>query len=117
MSPALITLLVGPAILLPLAWYALARPQVRGATWYGVLLLAIAFWSLAYARELSATRIEDKVLALQIKYLAVVLLPPGWLGFILSFVGSPPDRVRRRVLPLALISAAMLALAWTNQWH
>jgi signal transduction histidine kinase len=117
MSPALITLLVGPAILLPLAWYALARPQVRGATWYGVLLLAIAFWSLAYAWELSATRVEDKVLALQIKYLAVVLLPPGWLGFILSFVGSPPDRVRRRVLPLALISAAMLALAWTNQWH
>ena len=99
MSPGLITLLAGPAILIPLAGYAIARRRVRGAGWYAVLLLSIAFWSLAYAWELSAQLHATKLLALRIKYLAVVLLPSGWIGFILAFVGSPAEHVRRRVLP------------------
>jgi PAS domain S-box-containing protein len=117
MSPGLIALLAGPAILVPLAGYAIARRRVRGAGWYAVLLLSIAFWSLAYAWELSAQVHATKALALRIKYLAVVLLPTGWIGFILSFVGSPAERLRRQVLPVAAVSAMMLALAWTDGWH
>jgi PAS domain S-box-containing protein len=117
MSAGLVALFAGPAILIPLACYALAHRQVRGATWYGVLLLTLAFWSLAYAGELSAPGVEAKVLALKIKYLAVVLVPSGWIGFILSFVGCPSAHVRRRVLPLAAVSAVMLVLAWTDPWH
>ena len=117
MSPPLIALLAGPAILVPLAWYALARPQVRGARWYGLVLLTIAFWSATYLWELSADNLDSKVFALKIKYLAVVLLPSGWIGFILSFVGSPPGRVWRRVVPVAIISAIFLTIAWTNDWH
>ena len=90
---------------------------VRGASWYALVLVAIAFWSLAYAWELSAPQAEVKVLALKVKYLGVVLLPSGWLGFVLAFVGSPPARVWRRVLPVALVSAVMLGLAWTDAWH
>ena len=67
MSPPLIALLAGPAILLPLAWYALARPQVRGARWYGLVLLTIAFWSATYLWELSADNLDSKVFALKIK--------------------------------------------------
>jgi PAS domain S-box-containing protein len=117
MSPGLIALLAGPAILVPLAAYAIARRRVRGAGWYAVLLLSIAFWSLAYAWELSAQLHATKLLALRIKYLAVVLMPSGWIGFILAFVGSPAEHVRRRVLPVAVVSAIMLALAWTDGWH
>jgi PAS domain S-box-containing protein len=117
MSPGLIALLAGPAILVPLAAYAIARRRVRGAGWYAVLLLSIAFWSLAYAWELSAQLHTTKLLALRIKYLAVVLMPSGWIGFILAFVGSPAERVRRRVLPVAAVSAIMLVLAWTDGWH
>jgi PAS domain S-box-containing protein len=117
MSPGLIALLAGPAILVPLAAYAIARRRVRGAGWYAVLLLSIAFWSLAYAWELSAQLHATKLLALRIKYLAVVLMPTGWIGFILAFVGSPAEHVRRRVLPVAAVSAIMLALAWTDGWH
>ena len=117
MSPPLIALLAGPAILVPLAWYALARPQVRGARWYGLVLLTIAFWSATYLWELSADNLDSKVFALKIRYLAVVLLPSGWIGFILSFVGSPPGRVWRRVVPVAIISAIFLTIAWTNDWH
>ena len=90
MSAGLIALLAGPAILLPLACYAIARRRVRGAAWYALLLLSIAFWSLAYAWELSAPQPDAKMLALKLKYLGIVLLPSGWLGFVLAFVGSPP---------------------------
>jgi PAS domain S-box-containing protein len=117
MSAGFITLLAGPAILLPLACYAIARRRVRGAPWYALLLLSIAFWSLAYAWELSAPQPDAKMLALKLKYLGVVLLPSCWLGFVLAFVGSPPARVWRRVLPVALVSALMLALAWSDGWH
>jgi signal transduction histidine kinase len=117
MPPAYIALLAGPAILLPLACYGFARRDVRGARWYSLLLLSIAFWSVSYAWELYAVRPEVKVLALKTKYLGVVLLPPGWVGFILAFVGSPPARVWRGVLPVALVSALMLAFAWTDAWH
>ena len=117
MSPGLTALFAGPAILVPLACYAIVRRQVRGATWYALLLLTIAFWSLAYAWELSAAEFDSKQLALRIKYIAVVMLPAGWLGFILSFLGSPPRRVWRGVVPVAIVSALMLALAWTDGWH
>jgi PAS domain S-box-containing protein len=117
MSAGLTALFVGPAILIPLAYYAILRRRVRGATWYAVLLLAIAFWSLAYAWELLAADLETKTLALKIKYVAVVVVPAGWIGFILSFVGSPGPRVRQAVLPVALVSAVMLVFAWTDPWH
>jgi PAS domain S-box-containing protein len=117
MSAEFIALLLGPAILVPLACFALARRQVRGASWYAILLLTIALWSLAYAWELSSDDLAAKMLALKTKYVGVVLVPPCWIGFVLSFVGHRPAHVRRRVLPIALVSALMLGFAWTDQWH
>jgi PAS domain S-box-containing protein len=116
-SPGFIALLAGPVILLPLALYSLARPHVRSTRWYGLLLLTIAFWSLTYAWELSASSPGTKMLALKVKYLAVVTLPSGWIGFILAFVGFPLARIWRRVLPVALVSGVMLLFAWTDSWH
>jgi PAS domain S-box-containing protein len=117
MSAGLIALIAGPVILIPLACYALAHRRVRGATWYAALLLTIAFWSVTYAWELLLPDLESKALALKIKYLGVVLVPSGWIGFILSFVGFEPRRVWTRVLPVALVSSVMLALAWTDGLH
>jgi PAS domain-containing protein len=116
-SPGLFALVAGPVILVPLALYALARPHIRGTTWYGLLLLAIAVWSLSYAWELTAYGTGTKVLALKVKYLAIMALPAGWIGFILAFVGFPPARIRQRVLPVAAVSAVLLLLAWTDEWH
>jgi PAS domain S-box-containing protein len=115
--PGLIALLAGPVLLVPLAFYALARPHVRGTRWYGLLLLTIAFWSVSYAWELSAHDIGTKVIALKIKYLAVVTLPSGWIGFILAFVGFPASRIWPRVGSVALVSGVMLLFAWTDGWH
>ena len=48
MLTSLIPLFVGPAVLLPIAVYAMLNRRVRAAGWYALLLVAIAHWSIAY---------------------------------------------------------------------
>jgi PAS domain S-box-containing protein len=117
MLPGLFVLLAGPALLIPLAFYALAQRQVRGARWYAVLLLAIAFWSLAYFLELTSTGVTGKVIALKVKYVGVLLVPVAWVGFMLAFVGTDAARIRRAVGGVSLISGVFLIVAWTDGWH
>jgi two-component system cell cycle sensor histidine kinase/response regulator CckA len=114
---SLIPLFVGPAVLLPIAAYAVMHRRVRAAGWYALLLAAIAHWSITYAWELTAGALEFKVLVLKIKYLGVLAIPAIWIGFVLDFVGAEPARIRRTVRVVAAFSAAMLALAWTDGWH
>ena len=47
MFPRLLPLFLTAALLLSLAFYALRRRHVRGATWYAVLQLALAFWCVS----------------------------------------------------------------------
>ena len=113
----LLPLVIGPAILLPLAVYAFRQRRVRGAAWYSALLLAIALWSAAYAWELSAPDPAQKLLALKIKYLGVLGMPVAWIGFVLDFVAHERAVVRRVCTRLAVVAVLMLATAWTNEWH
>jgi PAS domain S-box-containing protein len=114
---SLLPLFVGPAVLLPIAAYAVMHRRVRAAGWYALLLVAIAHWSMTYAWELTAGELEFKILVLKIKYLGVCAIPAIWIGFVLDFVGTEPARTRRAVRVVAAFSLAMLALAWTDGWH
>ncbi len=113
----LLPLVIGPAILLPLAVYAFRRRRVRGAGWYCALLLAIALWSALYAIELAIPDPDHKMIALKLKYIGVVALPATWLAFVLDFVGREPAVVRRVGRRTIAIAAVTLLTAWTNDWH
>jgi PAS domain S-box-containing protein len=113
----LLPLVIAPAILLPLAVYAFRHRHVRGAAWYGTLLLAIALWSAVYAWELAVGDPAVKLLALKIKYVGVVLLPVAWLGFILDFAAREPAVVHRVGRRMAVVAAFTLLVAWTNESH
>ena len=79
MPPRLLPLIIGPAILLPLAIYAFRRRRVRGAAWYSAVLLAIAWWTALYALELAIGAPDAKLIALKLKYVGVVALPVAML--------------------------------------
>ena len=115
--PRLAPLLVAPAILLPLALYAIRQRRVRGALWYAVLLLALSIWCAAYAWELSATDLSTKILALRTKYVGVMLMPVAWVGFIFDFVARESAISRRVVAGLGTIAAGLFVLAWTDGSH
>jgi len=114
---SLIPLFVAPAVLFPLAVYAIVHRRVRAAGWYALLLAVIAHWSMTYAWELTAGALEYKILALKIKYLGVAAIPAAWIGFVLDFVGTDTARTRRVVRAIGGVSVVMLLLAWTNDWH
>jgi PAS domain S-box-containing protein len=117
MLPKTLPLVVAPAILLPLAAYALAHRRVRGASWYATLLFALSFWCVAYLWELNATGLEAKSIALKVRYIGVLLLPMAWLGFIIDFVARADARTRRVVRAVGAVSGGLLLLAWTDEWH
>jgi signal transduction histidine kinase len=117
MPAHLYPLLGAPVILIPLAVYAIRQRKVRGAAWYGVLLLTIAVWCVAYAWELRAPTLTGKLLALRVKYIAVVTVPVAWMGFILGFVAHDRVLIRRVVEPMAIAAVVLLGFAWTNSWH
>jgi PAS domain S-box-containing protein len=114
---SLLPLFIGPAVLLPIAAYAILHRRIRAAGWYALLLVAIAHWSTTYAWELTAGELEFKVLVLKIKYLGVLAIPAVWIGFVLDFVATDPVHIRRTVRTVAIFSLTMLVLAWTDGWH
>lgn len=73
-----------------------------------VLLLAVAWWGLAYAGELSAGTLGHRQLWGDLKYFGICLLPPSWLIFVLDYTG------RRRLLSLRLV--LWLAIAPVVVW-
>jgi len=117
MSSWFIALFAGPAILVPIALYALARRQVAGARAYGLLLLTIAWWIVAYTFELTVEDTAAKLLALRLKYVAIVAVPPAWIGFILALVGADKRRRLHTLVPLAAIAILTAAALWTDQVH
>ena len=113
----LLPLVIGPAILLPLAIYAFRRRRVRGAAWYCGVLLAIAWWSALYAVELAIPNPDHKMIALKLKYIGVAALPATWLAFILDFVGREPAVVKRAGRRMLAIAVLVVLTTWTNDWH
>lgn len=52
-----------------------------------VLLLAGAWWGLAYAGELSSAGLDAREVWGDLKYLGICLVPPAWLVFVLDYTG------------------------------
>jgi PAS domain S-box-containing protein len=117
MFTRLVPLILGPAISLPLALYALRHRRVRGARWYAGLLGAIGLWSALYAWELAAGTPALSILAIKVKYIGVVAVPVTWIGFILDFAARDPLIIRRITRRMTLFAALTLLFAWTNDWH
>ena len=118
MGLRLLPLVIGPAILLPLAAYAYRRRQVRGAIWYAALLAAIAVWSGFYAAELWSADLRLKTVFLDLKYIGIVALPVAWVGFILDFIARDRDFIKTVTARMAFDTTKVRAL-WedNNEKH
>ena len=81
------------------------------------LLVAVAWWGLAYTVELSLDTLTTRSLWGDLKYLGVLAVPPAWLCFVLQYTGRT-RLVTRRLLGLLLIEPvlvlALLAIPATH---
>ena len=104
-------------VLAGLASYVARRRGSPAGTSLAVLLLAVAWWGLAYAVELSLQDLDAKSLWGDLKYLGIVTLPPAWFVFVLRYTGRARRLTRGLLLLLVvepLVVLALLALPATH---
>ena len=96
-----------------LAAYVAWRRDARMGWSLAILLLAVAWWGVAYAVELGVDEIALKSRWGDVKYLGITTLAPAWLIFVLQYTGR--DRwITWRLLALLAVApvVTMLLLAF-----
>lgn len=93
-------------VLAGLAAYVAWRRESRMGWSLAALLLSVAWWSLAYAVELSVDDVAAKSRWGDLKYVGILALAPAWLVFVLQYTGRG-GRVTRRLLALLAIEPVL----------
>ena len=115
--PFIILLYVSALIALALLAVAWRRRTVVGATAFGVLVLACAWWTVAYILSLSTTQWSASLCWNYVCWPGVVTMPVAWLYFTLQYTGREV-KVTRAVLGVLLILPAIsLLLVGTGDAH
>ena len=96
-------------VLAGLALYVARRRGSPAGNSLAVLLLAVAWWGLAYAVELSMEDLDAKSLWGDLKYLGVVAVPPAWFVFVLQYTRRA-QRLTRGLLLLLVAEPLVILL-------
>ncbi len=113
----LIPLLLTAAVSLACAWLVWRRSDVSGSIFLGLLMLAVADWSFSYAMQLSSNSLVAKLAWSSLESIGIALVPALWLTFILQYTGREGLVRLRYLLPVFLVPALTIVLAWTNPLH
>ncbi len=100
-----------------LAAYVAWRREARMGWSLALLLLAGAWWGLAYAVELGVDDVALKSRWGDLKYLGIIALAPAWLTFVLQYVGRDRWVTGRLLGVLAVVpvvTTVLLALPATH---
>jgi PAS domain S-box-containing protein len=100
-----------------LAGYVARRRGSPAGISLAVLLLAVAWWGLAYAVELSASEIPTKSRWGDLKYVGVCAVAPAWLVFVLQYTGRARLVTRRVVAALMVEPVLILAVLFNPGTH
>jgi DNA-binding NarL/FixJ family response regulator/signal transduction histidine kinase len=110
-------LLLNAILSIAVAVVAFRARDKSGGLSLGLLMSAVAWWSLALAGEFSVTTIPAKVLLSKVEYPGAMSAPVFLLLFALEFANQERWLERRRAVTYWVIPAITVALAWTNEWH
>lgn len=115
-SYSLLLLLVA-LVLTALALSAWQRRPAPGASLFVLFLMSVALWSVAYSFEIGLAALPLKIFWAKLKYLGIVLVPIGWLGFVLQYIGQGWWLTRSRLMLLLFIPFLTLLLVWSTELH
>ncbi|WP_158647848.1 histidine kinase N-terminal 7TM domain-containing protein [Nocardioides houyundeii] len=97
-------------VLAGMAAYVAWRRESRMGWALAVLLVSVAWWSLAYTVELSVDEIAVKSRWGDLKYLGITTLAPAWLVFVLQYTGRSRLVTRRLLAFLAVEPVLVMAI-------
>jgi signal transduction histidine kinase len=112
-----VALLVTAAISSGISLQVWKRRTAPGSTLFGLLMVAIAFWSLVYSIQLASSQFETKVFLMKVTYIAIVVIPVLWLLFILTYTRRDQWLNGRNVAILFVLPVLTLAVIATNDFH
>ena len=104
-------------VLACLAAYVARRRGTRMGWSLAALLVAVAWWGMAYAFELSVDEHDVRALWGDLKYVGVVTLAPAWLTFVLHYTGRSHLVTRRLLALLSVAPVTTLALLAVPATH
>ncbi|MBI2433844.1 MAG: PAS domain S-box protein [Candidatus Hydrogenedentes bacterium] len=100
-----------------IAVYAWRHRSARGSVYFGLLMVALAFYSLTIAFELLCAGLPAKIFWSKFQYVGSAGLAPLWLLFSISYGGHDGWLSPRRIALLRLLPAVVLLFVFTNEWH
>jgi PAS domain S-box-containing protein len=109
--------LAGGTCLGAYAFYVWRHRRATAGASLVVVLAAAGWWSLAYALELGASSLPDKLRWGDAKWLGVALLPPAWFAFIVQYTGRGRWVNRYTLAALAVPSVAVVLLLANGATH
>ena len=104
-------------LLAVLALAAWRHRPAQGATYFCLLMLAMAEWSLGYALELTSRALSSALFWDNIAWIGAIAAPTLWLIFVLRYTGRANWLARRNLAFLAVEPLITLLLVWTNGLH
>ncbi len=110
-------LLLNAALSIAVAIVALRARDKPGGLSLGLLMVAVAWWSLAIVGQFSVHTVPAKVLWSKIEYPGAMSSPVFLLTFALEFANQERWLKRHRLIAYWVIPIITIALAWTNEWH
>jgi PAS domain S-box-containing protein len=116
-TPFMIPLAIAAIISIALAIYAWRRRAMPGTAMLALLTVAVAEWSVGYLLELGSADLQTKILWAKIEYFGIVTVPTAWFLFALQRAGRVKWLSRRNLVLFALVPAASVLMAWTNELH
>lgn len=117
LTVSLVLLVATVAIGISLGWYAWNCRSLPGARVFALMVPLVALWALAGAGELVARGLEQKLVWVNIQYVATTLLPIGWFALALDYSGRRAWLTARRLGALCLLPVTTQVLLWTDGHH
>jgi len=119
-SPYATPLFLAAATTTVFACYALRRRRQPEALIFGLMTLALSWWSLFFALSISGADLETQNFFNRLKYVGVMMVLPLWLILALQYTQHQSVLTRRNIallfLPAALLLPVVLTDPLTHLW-
>ncbi len=100
-----------------MAVFCYRRRRVIGASTLMWIMLALTWWSLAYAVQILRSDLGWHTFWASAQYLSIATLPVLWLVFAIQYSRQEAASSARSLVWLWIFPVITIFMAWTNAWH